>query len=334
MAFRSHLRGPVPHPGPGKIAALIALFLSAIPAAHGAINIDTVFVGDPGNADDSTGFGGIPYAFEIGRYEVTNAQYAGFLNAVAVTDTHGLYHTSMAGEFGGIARNGTVDLYSYTATRPDRPVNFVSFYDAARFANWLTNGQPIGAQDASTTEDGMYDLGSGAASRLRDFAAGDAGWAIPSEAEWYKAAFYDPSLNAGSGGYWDYPTQSDTAPTGTVPNDTDPNSANLDFSVGNPVDVGSYVLAASAFGTFDQGGNVSEWNDSILSGQRSNRGGTYNGDDSFLASSTRATAHPSSELPEIGFRVVTLTTIPEPSTHVALLGSLALGWVFLRRTRR
>ena len=25
---------------------------------------------------------------------------------------------------------------------------------------------------------------------------------IPTESEWYKAAYYDPSLNGGAGGYW------------------------------------------------------------------------------------------------------------------------------------
>ncbi len=41
------------------------------------------------------------------------------------------------------------------------PVNFVSFWDGLRFANWLHNGQPTGAQGNSTTEDGAYTLTAG-----------------------------------------------------------------------------------------------------------------------------------------------------------------------------
>jgi hypothetical protein len=38
------------------------------------------------------------------------------------------------------------------------PVNYVSFYDALRFANWLHNGQPTGAQGNATTEGGAYTI--------------------------------------------------------------------------------------------------------------------------------------------------------------------------------
>ena len=49
------------------------------------------------------------YPYSIGKYEVTNAQYAQFLNAVAVTDPNALYHTSMGSNVrGGITRSGGV----------------------------------------------------------------------------------------------------------------------------------------------------------------------------------------------------------------------------------
>jgi hypothetical protein len=76
-----------------SILALASLLL-ALPA-HALVAFDWVAVGDPGNAADDTSFGAVAYAYEIARFETTNAQYAEFLNAVAATDTNGLYHASM-----------------------------------------------------------------------------------------------------------------------------------------------------------------------------------------------------------------------------------------------
>ena len=114
-----------------------------------AVTIDWVTVGDPGNtadftvqADGTTGYGSVNYDYRIGKHEVTNGQYAEFLNAVAATDTNFLYWDLMESKpLGGIIRNGTSGTYTYT-TKPNmanKPVNFVTFYDAARFANWLHN---------------------------------------------------------------------------------------------------------------------------------------------------------------------------------------------------
>jgi hypothetical protein len=103
-------------------------------------------------------------------------------------------------------------------------VTLVSWFDAARFANWLQNGQPTGGQGAGTTETGAYTL-SGATSGV--FVRNpDATFGLPSENEWYKAAYYDASLNAGAGGYWLYPTRSDFRPNSRFGSATDSNSAN------------------------------------------------------------------------------------------------------------
>ncbi|MDP6547228.1 MAG: SUMF1/EgtB/PvdO family nonheme iron enzyme, partial [Phycisphaerae bacterium] len=117
-------------------------------------DIAMVPVGNPGNAADThgDGYGGVAYEYKIGKYEVTNAQYAEFLNAVADADPNNLYNTSMGGGIGGITRGGSDGSYTYTVrtNRGDRPVNYVSWDDTLRFANWLHNGQPTGAQDNST----------------------------------------------------------------------------------------------------------------------------------------------------------------------------------------
>ena len=104
------------------------------------------------NAADDTSYGAVNYAYNIGTYEVTNSQYAEFLNAKAASDPFGLYSESM-GTAGGISRSGSSGSYTYGATSPNMPVNFVSFFDAVRFANWMNNGQ-----GSSNTETGSYTL--------------------------------------------------------------------------------------------------------------------------------------------------------------------------------
>jgi len=61
----------------------------------GQTNLQFVTVGDPGNAPDTTGFGAVPYTYQMGKFDVTVAQYTQFLNAVAKTDTYGLFNVSV-----------------------------------------------------------------------------------------------------------------------------------------------------------------------------------------------------------------------------------------------
>ena len=64
----------------------LACFLAAIFAAKisNAVTIETVLIGNPGNPPDTrydpTGIGSVGYDYRIGKYEITNAQYAEFLN--------------------------------------------------------------------------------------------------------------------------------------------------------------------------------------------------------------------------------------------------------------
>jgi len=93
-------------------------------------------------------------------------------------------------------------------------------------------------------------------------------------------------------------------------------------------DVGAYGTSDSPYGTFDQGGNVMEWNDTIVgSSARGLRGGSWIDNSSALAASGRASL-PSSENPNVGFRVA---SIPEPSS--LLLGAMATVGLLLRRRR-
>jgi formylglycine-generating enzyme len=234
-------------------------------------SLEFVTVNDVGNPADATGLGSVGYAYQIGTYDVTAAQYVEFLNAVARTDTYGLYWIEMSESRNcNIQRRGVSGSYTYSvdAAWANRPVNFTSFGEAARFCNWLTNGQPTGNQDLTTTEDGSYYLNgiTDNTSLLQVTRKADARYALPTENEWYKAAYYD-SNKPGGAGYWAYPTRSDTAPTAEAPPGQSTGSANYAYVMGSSVrltDVGAYTYSASPYGTFDQGGLLYQWTDTLI----------------------------------------------------------------------
>ena len=186
-------------------AATSAVQADVFNMPSGQKSISFAAIGSPGNANDlATGnaYGGVVYAYSIGKYDVTAAQYAQFLNAVARTDTYSLYDATMASTFApcGITRSNVSGSYTYgiLAGHENNAVTDVSWGDAARFANWLHNGQPNGAQDASTTEDGAYALNGATTLEALLAVTKNAGakyW-IPSENEWYKSAYFDPKTNS------------------------------------------------------------------------------------------------------------------------------------------
>jgi sulfatase modifying factor 1 len=277
--------------------------------------IETVTVGNPGNDDDTygDGYGGVDYVYNVGKYEVTAGQYAAFLNGVADTDTYGLYSTSMwSSSFGcKIQRSGSSGSYMYGVDPDwaDRPVNYVSWGDAARFANWLHNGQPTGAQDLTTTEDGSYYLNgaTSAAELMAITREPDATWVIPSEDEWYKAAYH---YNDGvTGNYFDYPTSSDSEPSNDLIDPDPGNNATFydsGYTIGSPyyrTEVGAHENSDSPYGTFDQGGNVWEWNEAVMGSYRGLRGGSFYIHDYGLHAAIRLSYDPSNQILSIGFRV-------------------------------
>ncbi len=141
---------------------LVLVMLSILHQPAGAVTINTVPVGNPGNAGEiqSQGtFGAVGYNYRIGKTEVTNAQYVEFLNGVDSTgaNTLALYNGSMSSDaLGGINFNGGAangSKYEIKPGRDNNPVAWVSWYDSIRFANWLHNGQGSG-----DTENGAYTL--------------------------------------------------------------------------------------------------------------------------------------------------------------------------------
>jgi len=324
-------------------AVLMLLGLSI--TAQADITIDTVTVGDAGNVADTqvmndltTGYGSVGYNYNIGKYEVTAGQYTEFLNAKAKADDGVLYNTSMSNtRYGsGITRSDVYGKYTYSVASDfaNRPVNYVSFLDACRFTNWLNNGQGNG-----DTETGTYNMRSSPCTRSANWK-----WALASEDEWYKAAYYDPNKGGmGIEGYWDYATGSDTFP-GRDMADVSGNNCNGSTSPGPyPIDSGKYTTVVggfqnspSAYGTFDQSGNVSEWTETIVIDHYINpgrsvrciRGGSFSG---VSSSGVRGVPYDlTSESSTNGFRVV--QAVPEPSSFIVLAGGL-VGLLGIRKRK-
>jgi formylglycine-generating enzyme required for sulfatase activity len=343
------------------LAVLVVMTLAA-GTAEAQVTIDWITVGDPGNVGEWSGqsYGGagpdricgaVGYSYSIAKYEVTNAQYTEFLNAklpdisdaetgtVLPNDTYGLYNRSMETvDQGGInydpsAASGS--KFSVKSGRAINPATYVSWYDTVRFANWITNGQGSG-----DTESGGYAITAGgqnfgtvtvpSAAQRVTWASGSSIYVLlTSEDEWYKAAYYKGGgTNAG---YWDYPTQSGTAPTAVAPPGGS-NSANYDYAVGGHhiSDVGAYTASDSAYGTFDQGGNLWEWDEAAIFSSRGLRGGGWGGSSGYLHASYRNYGPPTREGPDIGFRVA---GVPEPGSVTLLLCGLVAGLIWWRRRR-
>jgi formylglycine-generating enzyme len=318
---------------------LVALILISFERAY-AVVISTVPIGNAGNAGDATPVdgvrGAVAYNYRIGTTEVTNAQYAEFLNAKATSDPLQLYSPQMgSASRGGISRDGVDGSYSYSvrANMGNKPVNFVNVYDAMRFTNWLQNGQGSG-----DTESGGYTLNGGTPFPSNPEVTRNSGatWFLPSEDEWYKAAYYQPAAQGGdSDSYWLYSTRSNTAPMiaiaesdGDVSNPGS-NIANYllgaDWNLlnGNLTTVGGIgPLSASYYGTDDQGGNVTEWTESFLNPSFwILRGGSYTASGGISANERNLTGA-LAEFDRFGFRVA---AVPEPSTYVmAAMGFVAI----------
>jgi formylglycine-generating enzyme required for sulfatase activity len=312
-----------------------------------AVEMDWVTVGDPGNQPDTVPYygggeliGAVDYTFAIGKYEVTNAQYVEFLNTVDPEATNslqplGLYDNRRLNDpyvgFQVVPDAPAGQRYQVVPGSANKPASIMDWWAAARFCNWMHNGQIAGG-----TEDGAYTIPA-------DFTIpntnlyipprnADARFWLPSLDEWHKAAYYKGGST--DAGYWDYPTQSDSPPASVAP-PGGPHSANYntnwpDPAPFGPTDVGAYVDSPGPYGTFDMGGNVTEFNEWQEDIYIALRGGSYGGSTDQLASDSVSTgATPLVTGSTIGFRVA---TIPEPSSVIVFTGLYAL--MILRRRRR
>jgi len=347
----------------GRLSAAIFVAVSAGRPAPAQVTFDWATVGNPGNAadtlvmtkgaapDNTTGYGAVGYTYRISKYDVTNAQYAQFLNAVDASGSNSLrlFNTKMADPSanplgaaytGGIDRNlaaASGAKYSVKAGQESFPAIWINWASGARFVNWLANGQGAGG-----TESGVYDMS--AIPSNNSFAtppqrAAGATIFLPSENEYYKAAYYDPT-KSGTGGYWQYGTRSDTAPASVAP----PGSANA-ANIGAGTDgqsagtlaatmattgaafspsvnyltaVGAYTSARSAYGLYDVEGLVYNWTEATRKSFGNQlpiyRGGSwrYNEGASGAAYRNVYSGAGATSYAWYGFRVASLPSAPPP----------------------
>ncbi len=291
------------------ICLVLGSFVSAATFGTGTNQFTMDFVTISGDTNPSSGYGIVDYTYQIGTYEVTAGQYTAFLNAVAASDKYTLYSTWMTSTYGcQIQRSGTSGSYTYSVTDEyaDLPVNYVSWYDAARFTNWLNSGD---------TESGVYNTTTWDVVDV----SGTAYW-IPTEDEWVKAAYWNGT------NLQTWATSDGSTPVAGT-------DSNFAWSVGGTWDVGSGSDELN--GTSDMMGNVWEWNAAEFGSLRGLRGGAFYNNSSYQASSSRYDYYPTNEYYGVGFRVASSSVgaVPEPGSLI-IWACGSLGAVVLRRRRR
>jgi formylglycine-generating enzyme required for sulfatase activity len=301
-------------------AVLFAAFtLNIEPAAQADLfgtsgnkfTIDFVSIGNAGNAADTTTYGEVPYEYRVSTYEISQ-------DTIAMATASGMANVTAGAWIG------------------HQPAATITWYEAAAFVNFLnTNSGKTAAYNLTFSGSWSMALWSseqawtaGGTNRYRNK---DAYYFLPSENEWYKAAYYHP---AGSN-YFLYPTASSSVPN-VVSSGTHAHSAVYSTNV-RPADV-DIAGGLSPYRTMGQGGNVYEWNESAFDGSNSSssevrviRGGDWAVSQIELRSSTRDYGLPTLEEAIIGFRVA---SVPEPSTYAMALAGLACGGYSLFRRRR
>ena len=334
-----------------SFASCVALCVASLAAAASAapLSVPTVVIGNSGNAGNAvttagvTGtFGAVNYTYRMGQFETTNAEYAAFLNSVDPTANNNpssIYNPLMGSDTvnGGIIRTPGSG-YSVRAGFANKPVTYTTWFSAARYCNWLTGGQVSGT---STINKGSYTLTTTQTSGAIVARNAGAVFVLPSANEWYKAAYYNPTLS-GTGGYYMYATGNNTAPTATVTNTSLANAANYGgnntpaVSTG-VVDVGSYTNSASSYGVFGMFGNVMEMSDTAggTAGQWYVSGPSWKMNTAQVATwgSTTTRFLTSTGDNATGFRIA---AVPEPGTMVMAaigIGGL-LGYDLVRRRKR
>lgn len=265
-------------------------------------DIDFVTIGNPGNVDDTTGnpspVGKVDYTYRIGQFEISEEMI------------------NKANTLGGLG-------ISHNNRGANRPATSISWFEAARFVNWLNTES--GTSEAYKFNGNSFELwqpGDEGYNPDNLFRNSGAKYFLPSFDEWYKAAYYDPK----AGVYYNFPTGSNIAPT-AVSSGTAADTAvySQRFAL-SPADV-TLAGGLSPYGTMGQGGNVWEWeetefdlmNDSSSS-TRGLRGGGWVNDPGSLRPGDRFDIRPSSESSNFGFRVA---SIPEPRS--LLLMALSVG---------
>jgi formylglycine-generating enzyme required for sulfatase activity len=306
---------------------LLTILLLPLAAAHAdtfgsganTFTMDFATIGNAGNADDDTGYGSVGYTYRMGVNEVSRGMIDAY-NALSGGPT-----LTMS------------DMTSYGGNGAAKPATGISWNEAARFVNWLNTSKGYSAAYKFTTggfndDIALWTINDAGYDAANPFRNANAHYYLPSEDEWYKAAYYDPNKSGGAG-YWNYATGSDTAPTAVASGTTSGTAVYGQSVSAGPADI-TNAGGASPYGTMAQSGNVYELGESGIaapndsaSESRLIRGGIWFGGSGNIDSLFRNGNSTTQESFVVGFRVA---AVPEPSAcFLTLLG--ALGVVFRRR---
>ena len=275
-----------------------------------AFDIDFVTIGNPGNADDTSGspnpVGKVDSTYRIGQFEISEDM----IDKANAQSSLNITHDNRGA---------------------NKPATSISWFEAAQFVNWLnTNSGSTEAYKFNGSTFELWQPGDAGYNPDNLFRNSQAEYFLPSVDEWYKAAYYDPA----GGLYYDYPTGSNTAPTAIASGTAVDTAVHSQSFTNDPADI-TQAGGLSPYGTMGQGGNVWEWeetefdlvnNNSSPSSGRGYRGGPWVNSSNSLLSSVRPFTNPTNESSSRGFRVA---SIPEPSA--ALLGALAGVGLLIRR---
>ncbi|NBS50314.1 MAG: hypothetical protein EBS97_06900, partial [Verrucomicrobia bacterium] len=252
--------------------------------------MEFVTIGNPNNAADTTGapnpVGAVAYTYNLGKYEVSR-------DMVNKANTAGGLGLTL-GDLSGAGGNGV-----------NRPATGIDWYEAAKFVNWLntSKGYPAAYKFDGNGNFQVWSSGDAGYQANNPYRNSRAPYSLPSRDEWYKGAYGSP------GGTWyDYPTQSNSAPTSATSGTT---TGTAVYGTTGPADITS-AGGLSAFGTMAQGGNACEWNESAFDGgndqageNREYRGGVWTNTSSALSALDRTSSAPATGT-GLGFRVASV----------------------------
>jgi formylglycine-generating enzyme len=251
------------HLFPTSVAVLLAAVTLSI---HSSAQADTfgtgsnqftlnfVNVGNTANTNSSLGYGAVPYEYRMGKYEISQHQ---------VTKATQLGLTGV----------------STTASSTNRPAGSATWYEAAAYVNFLnTNSGKTAAYNLSLSGSNNWSMTLQATDQAWTLGGTnlyrnkDAFYFLPSENEWFKAAYYSPTNST----YYTYPLGSNSAPTqlgnlggtnpGTAvffPNIFEPGPAEIERAGG-----------LSPYGAMGLAGNAWDWVESAFDG--TNNSGSEN----------------------------------------------------------
>lgn len=286
---------------------LVALLFSSEAALADNINGVNInfqeieYLGNPADTSpeiNRNGRGAVNYGYRISQTEISIDQYAA----------------------SGIGSAGGGNVGYWVAAGSNAPVVDITWHDAARYCNWLTSGN---ANVGAYVVDGANKVTaitahSGSAMDSLVTAYGEV-YVLPSEDEWYKAAYYTGS------GYSKYANGSNL-------NGDIVQGGEAMFNTNTVWAVGSGLPEQN--GTVNMMGNVWEWQEDGFSNAfptyAALRGGSFATSEVSLRSESRGFQQYEANDFRVGFRV---TAIPEPGT-ISLMSLSTMGLFATRTIRR